>query len=206
MRVVQGLCVCAASLAFLPFAVPRAAAADILPTRLSLVVVDGEGALNNLGQRANRDPAVRAEDENQKPIPNVAVVFTLPTSGASGEFRNGSKSVVVMTGEDGRAVAFGLKVNMVPGKLPIHVNASFRGLTARTTISQFSMSVPGRDARAGSSTRKILVILAIAGGAAAGGIVATQSGGRGSSSTPGGTPIPPALVITPGSGSIGPPR
>jgi hypothetical protein len=175
-----------------------------LPKVLNLIIVDGEGAVNNLGQRANRAPVVRVEDESSKPIAGVAVVFTLPASGASGEFKGGSKTMVVTTDESGRAVASGLKVNRVEGKLPIHVNASYRGLTARTNISQFNMSVPGRDARPGGS-KKLLLILAIAGGGAAGGILATQSG-KSSSSTSGPAPSVGAIVITPGAGSIGPPH
>src|SRR5437763_4811792 len=105
-----------------------------LPTELNIVVVEGEGAINNVRQRVAHDPAVRVEDENHKPITGVAVVFTLPTEGATGEFSNGAKSLTIMTDAEGRAAAQSLRMDQVAGKIPIHVNASFRGLTARTSI------------------------------------------------------------------------
>src|SRR5437870_3752555 len=108
------------------------------PVQLNIVVIDGEGAINNLGQRASRDPIVRMEDESRRPVSGAAVVFTLPTEGPSGEF-NGSKTSTVVTDNQGQAIARSLKVNQVPGKLQIHVNASYRGVTTRTTITQFNM-------------------------------------------------------------------
>ena len=68
-----------------------------LPTALNLVVVEGEGAVNNIRQRVSRTPVVRVEDNNHKPIAGAVVVFTLPTEGATGEFAGGSKSVTVTT-------------------------------------------------------------------------------------------------------------
>lgn len=173
------------------------------PRKLAIVTVGGEGAINNTGQVASQSPAVRIEDENARPLSGVSVVFTLPTEGPSGEFRRGDKTQVVVTEADGIATAHGMKANAVPGKLPIHVNASYRGLTARSNITQFIMSVPGRQPSA--SRKTLFVILAVAGGAAAGGGVALTS--RKSS-----TPVAPAAVaVTPigigvGAGSVGPPR
>src|ERR1035437_2705000 len=57
---------------------------------LNIVVVEGEGAINNVRQRAARAPVVRVEEQNHKPIAGAAVAFTLPTGGASGEFSNGA--------------------------------------------------------------------------------------------------------------------
>src|SRR5688572_26797365 len=149
------------------------------PAEIDIVVVDGEGAVNNVGQRSTRHAVVRVEDENQKPISGAAVVFTLPTDGASGEFGNGDKTLIVTTDTRGQAAASNLKVNQVPGKLQIHVSTSFKGRTARTNITQFNMSVPGK--RAGGSGKTLLIVLAIAGAAAAGGVVATQTGGSSNS-------------------------
>src|ERR1035437_4688871 len=77
--------------------------AQTLPTDLNIVVVEGEGAINNVRQRVAREPVVRVEDENHKPIAGAAVVFTLPTEGATGEFSNGGKSLTMITDSQGRA-------------------------------------------------------------------------------------------------------
>jgi hypothetical protein len=183
---------------------PRAYAQNP-PARLEIVVVSGEGAINNVGQRNSRGPVVRVEDENNKPVAGASVVFTLPTEGASGEFANGDKTAIVVTDNRGEAAADGLRLNQVPGKLQIHVSAAFKGQTARTTITQFNMDVPGKTAKKGSS-KTIIAILAIAGAAAAGGVVASTRGS--SSATPPSTapPAPVPITIAPGPGTVGPPR
>jgi hypothetical protein len=90
--------------------------AQTMPTELNIVVLEGEGATNNVRQRVARDPVVRVEDENHKPIAGAAVVFTLPTEGATGEFANGAKSLTIMTDSQGRATAQSLRLNPVAGK------------------------------------------------------------------------------------------
>jgi hypothetical protein len=182
----------------------RPASAQEPPAAINIVVVDGEGAANNVGQRSTRFPVVRIEDENQKPISGAAVVFTLPTAGASGEFSDGSKTLIVTTDPRGEAIASGLKVNLIPGKLPIHVSASYRGRTARANITQFNMSVPGKRAGGGSS-KVLLIVLAVAGAAAAGGIVAASGNGGGTPTGPQ-PPVQTPISITPGAGSVGGPR
>src|SRR5271166_3103367 len=65
--------------------------------KLIINVVEGEGALNNIKQRVNREPIVQVEDENHKPIAGAAVVFFLPTTGPGGTFANGSQTLTVTT-------------------------------------------------------------------------------------------------------------
>jgi hypothetical protein len=192
-----------AYLLFLQFAIPAVAQVPQPgPTQLNIVVVEGEGAVNNVYQRANREAIVRIEDENKRPVANAAVVFTLSTQGASGEFANGSKSMTLMTDAEGRA-ATRLRPNSISGKLNIHVNASYRGLNTRTIVTQFNMVVPGSK-RGGSG--KVWIIVGLVGAAAAGGVIVATHGSKSSSA---GTPTTPAAVtigITPGTGTIGPPH
>jgi hypothetical protein len=179
--------------------------AQSFPTELNLVIVEGEGATNNVRQRVARDPVVRVEDENHKPVVGAAVVFTLPTEGATGDFGNGSKTLTVLTDRSGLAAAQGLKMNPVAGKIPIHVNASYRSLTARASITQFSVLPPGAkpsSAKSGGHGALIGVLVAVGAAAAGGGIyLATRS-----NQTSSGVPTPPAgptpIGITPGTGSI----
>ena len=180
------------------------AQAQTMPTELNIVVVEGEGATNNVRQRVARDPIVRVEDENHKPIAGAAVVFTLPTEGATGEFSNGAKSLTIMTDSQGRATAQNLRLNPVAGKIPIHVNASFRGLTARTSITQFSVLPPGAKASSssGGGHGGLIAILVVLGAAAAGGgaYFATRSSNSGTVTTPPPTVTP--IGITAGTGTI----
>jgi hypothetical protein len=169
---------------------------------LNLVVVEGEGAINNIRQRTARDPIVRVEDENHKPIAGAAVVFLLPSQGASGTFAGGVQTLTVMTNAQGLAVGRGLKPNGVQGQYQINVNASYRGQTASTSIAQSNAVAAAGAAGGAAISGKLLALLLVAGGAAAAGAVIATRGGSSSSSSP---PVVPT-TITAGAGSVGPPH
>jgi hypothetical protein len=170
------------------------------PTGLSINIVEGEGAINNIRQRVNREPIVQVEDQNHKPVAGAVVVFFLPDSGASGTFADGSHMLMAVTDNQGRAAARGIRPNNQSGPMQIRVTASFQGLTASSVIAQ--SNVAGAAAASGfaglSTAAKLAIILGIAGGAAAAGvIVATHGGGGGSSST--------TVALSPGTPSVGAP-
>lgn len=172
--------------------------------KLNLVVVEGEGAINNVRQRTAREPIVQVEDENHKPIAGAVVVFTLPSQGASGAFAGGQQTLTVMSDSQGRAVARGFKPNHVQGQYQIHVNASYNGQTSTTTINQSNAVVAGTTAASAGISAKLIAILAVAGAAAAGGAYyATHNGGGNNTNT---ATIPAGVSITPGAGTVGPPR
>jgi hypothetical protein len=191
----------------LPFAAGPVQA-QTMPTELRLVVVQGEGVTSDIRQKSTAEPIIRVEDEKQNPVVNAVAVFTLPTEGATGEFGNGSKTLTVMTDNRGQATAQGLRMNGVPGKVPIHISVSYRGLSARTILTQLSVAPPGAKIGGGGGGHgKLIAILAIVGAGAAGGVVAAT---HKSSSTPSTTPTPPVgptpIGITTGTGSISPPH
>lgn len=180
-------------------AAPPAAQATA-PAKLNIVVVEGEGAINNIRQRTARDIVVQVEDENHRPVAGAVVAFTLPSQGASGTFPNGAKTLSITTDASGRAVARGIRPNETVGKVAIRITASRAGQTASATVTQVNMSVPA--AAKGGSTGKIIAILAVAGAAAAAGaVVATRNNSK---STP--TPGPAGPIgISVGTGTIGAP-
>lgn len=186
------------------FRVP--ALAQVPPTSLRIVIVEGDGAINNIKQRVNRDPIVQVEDENRKPIAGAAVVFFLPDSGPSGTFVNGSRTLTVTTDAQGRATAVGIRPNNVEGPMQIRVTASFQGQTASAVINQTNAAGAGSAGAGGlSSTTKLLIILGVAGAAVAGGVVAATRGGGGGGGGGGGAVTPP-IVLTPGTPTVGGPR
>jgi hypothetical protein len=179
-----------------------------LPTALNIVVVEGEGVVNNISQHTGRDPVVRIEDESQRPIIGASVVFTLPTEGATGEFGNGARTVTTVTDKQGTAKAQGLKLYRLNGKVPIHVSASYRGLSARTIITQFVEGAPpGAKVRKGGSGKIIAILAVIGAGAAGGGYYAYSASKKTTAAAPPAIPSgPPAIGITPGSGTIAAPH
>ena len=166
--------------------------------QLNIVIVDGDGAINNIRQRIAREPIIQVEDQNHKPVAGAAVVFLLPDQGASGVFANGSGTLTVMTDAQGRAVARGLRPNKVQGKLEIHVTASHQGQTATATISQTNALSAAAGAAGAGVSGKLIAILAIAGGAVAGGVIAATHGGPSTSTPP--------TTITAGTGTVGAPH
>ena len=183
----------------LPMAPP--ASAQNTETPLSIVVVDGQGAINNIRQHAGHDMVVRV-DYNQQPVPGASVAFTLPSQGPSGSFVNGEKTLVVTTDAQGQAIARGLKPNNVAGKFEIRVTASYQGRTSSVTITQFNMAV--QNAKSGGHGKLVLVLVALGAAGAVGAVVATRGGS--SSPTPTQPAPPPVISISPGTGTVGPPQ
>jgi hypothetical protein len=180
-----------------------AASGQVAPM-LNLVVIEGDGAVNNIRQRTAREPVVQVEDENHRPVAGAIVVFTLPTHGAGGTFANGARTLTMVTDNNGRAVARGLKPNTTKGQYDIRVNASKNGQTASAVISQTNviLTATGGVATTAGVSAKLITILAVAGAAVAGGAyyAATHAGG----STP--TPPVPGTTIAAGVGTVNPPR
>jgi len=158
------------------------------PTRINIVILDGEGAINSTRQRVAREPIVQVEDENHKPVAGAAVTFFLPGDGASGVFPNGSRSITMLTDDQGKAVARGIHTNKLAGKMQIRVEASFQGVTSNAVISQTTL------------LGKLLTILLVSAAAAAGGGYAIAS------NTGGGAKTPASVAVTAGTPTVGPPK
>jgi hypothetical protein len=181
---------------------PRAMSQEARPApKLNIVIVDGEGAINNVRQRTAREPIIQVEDENHRPVAGAAVIFTLPSHGASGVFSDGSQMFTTVTDAQGRAVASGLKPNQLAGRLQIRVNASYQGRTGSANITQKN-TLTGSSSSGVVST-KLLIIAAIGAAAIAAIACAAACGGGSTSSSPG---TATGTVITPGGGTVGPPH
>ena len=180
--------------------------------KLNLVIVEGEGQINNIRQRTTREPIVQVEDENHKPVAGAAVVFLLPNTGPSATFADGSHTLTVITDDQGRAVARGMRPNQAQGRYQIHVNASNNGQTATAVITQSNvLGAAGAGAAAGTAagiSGKLIAVIAILGAAAAGGGIyaATHASSNNNNATVPAGPSTTLTTITVGAGSVGPPR
>jgi hypothetical protein len=172
------------------------------PTSLQILIVEGEGAINNVKQRVNREPIVQVEDENHKPVAGAAIIFFLPNGGPGGVFANGSTTLTTTTNAQGQAVARGIRFNNQGGSMQIRVAASFAGQTASAIITQTNVvGVSGSGASTGgmSLTTKLLIVGAIVGGGIAAGVLLANRGGGSTVTTPG------TITITPGTVTVGGP-
>jgi hypothetical protein len=172
------------------------AQAAATPPRIE--VVEGDGAINNIRLHRAKEPVIRVVDSNGQPLPNVAVTFLLPETGASGTFAAGLSSLTAMTDADGQAVGRGLRPNNHTGQFQIRVTASYQGEAVSAVVTQTNAEpVP-----AGGSSKKILIVALIGGAAVAGAVAALSKGKSSSSST---TTTPTGAVITPGTPTFGNP-
>ena len=172
------------------------------PTSLQILIVEGEGAINNVKQRVNREPIVQVEDENHRPVAGAAVIFFLPNDRPGGVFANGNTTLTTTTNAQGQAVARGIRFNNQAGSMQIRVAASFAGQTASAIITQTNAlggAASGAASGGMSLTTKLLIIGALVGGGIAAGLIVANRGGT-STTTPG------TVTISPGTVTVGGPQ
>lgn len=173
------------------------------PGTLKIVVIEGEGAVNNVRTRSATAPVVEVRDENDKPVAGAEVVFQLPAAGPGGVFHGWMRTQTVRTDEKGRAAASGYAPNDQAGRFNIKVTATHRNKTGSAVISQTNVYRGGGTAPGIAGGRsgwwKIVVGLGTA-GAVIGAVAATR--GNGTAATTTYKPI----TITPGPITVGSPR
>jgi hypothetical protein len=176
------------------------------PARLNLLVIEGEGAINNINQRTNRGTIVQVEDENHKPVAGAAVVFVLPGDGPGASFLNGSKSAAIVADGRGQAALPRMQTNQLVGRFRIRVNASYHDRQGSAEIGQSNVAgaavVPLAHAGVAAKTIAIIAGVAVAGAASA--AVGLHGGSKSSPTTS--APQPSAGISLGSGSSIGPPH
>ena len=165
---------------------------------LQIVVVEGQGAINNARTHTGREPVVEVRDGSDAPVVGAVVTFQAPATGPSAVFGSGNATLLTQTDASGKAIGRALHPNSVKGPFQIRVTASANGQTASAIISQTN-ALPAE----GKSNKKLWLIPIIA-GAAAGGAVAATRGKSTAAATPAATT--PTGSIVPGQPSFGPPH
>ena len=169
--------------------------------QLTITVLEGNGAINNISRRTAYAPVVQVLDRSNQPLAQVPVTFLAPGAGAGGRFGDGGEFLTVFTDQEGKAAGRGLVPNNTPGSFEIRVTAVHRGETVRATITQTNVA----PVKAGSGNSRKLLVISLIAGAAAGGIFAA-SGGSGAPAARPPASDPPRGVVTPGQPGFGPPQ
>ncbi len=160
--------------------------------KLNILVISGDGAINNLKSRTARETIVEVRDENNKPVAGASVVFLLPDSGPGLVGSNGTRIITTMTDANGRAAARGLKPNGQSGRFNLQVRANYQQSFGQIAISQSNMVAAGA-----AISGLTIAIITIAAAAAAGTAYAvTRDNGPGRAS----------VGVNPGAPSAGAPR
>jgi hypothetical protein len=163
---------------------------------IHVVVLEGDGAINNVRSLHAKEPLVRVEDANNRGVPGATVTFVVPSGGAGVLFGDAGTTLTLTTDDRGEVVARAVHPNRNAGSFQIHVTASKDGKRATALIAQTNVD-PGSH----SSSRKI-VLLAVIGGAAAAGAAVALHGGKSSSAPPAAS----GTVVTAGNPSLGGPQ
>lgn len=160
---------------------------------LTLKVVEGDGAFNDIKHKQVNRPVVEVRDESNNVVRGAEVSFVLPALGPGGSFAGGKNTSVVTTDGQGLARADEFRPNNTEGRFAIRVTATYQGKQGTAVVTQ-SNTLAGSGANAGG--HKKLWITLIAGAAAGVGVaVATRS-----SSSPAPT------VLSPGGITVGGPQ
>ena len=166
---------------------------------LKIVVLKGEGAVNNIKARTATPPAVEVRDVEDKPVAGVEVVFQLPAGGPGAVFNGWMRTQTARTDAQGQAEAQGMTPNEQAGRFNIKVTATQGKKTASVVVAQ--SNAVGSSAQARSSRKTLWIVLGVAAVAAiAGGVAAT----RGDSTTAAPTKVP--ITISPGPVTVAGPR
>jgi hypothetical protein len=163
---------------------------------IHVVVLEGDGAINNIRSSHTKDPVVRVEDASNRGVPGASVTFLVPSGGPGVLFGDAGNTLTLTTDDRGEVVARAVHPNRNAGSFQIHVTASKNGKRATALIAQTNVD-PGSH----TSSRKI-AILALIGGAAAAGAAVALHGGKSSSAAP----STPGTVVVAGSPSLGGPQ
>ena len=170
---------------------------------LKIVVLQGEGTVNDMKTKAATDPVVEVRDYREAVVSGAQVTFSLPYAGASGTFRGSGATLITVTNEQGQAAARGFTPNDSAGRFNIKVTVTEGLRSGSTVISQRNASDLTANSRGNSLKWKIAGLL-VGAGASVGTYAVLHRGG----STPaaGPAPIPSSLTVSAGTITISGPR
>ena len=173
---------------------------------LKLLVLAGNGEMNDLERRVMASLVVQVLDQNDRPVEGAEVVFRFPLNGPGAAFTGGKTSQTVRTTGTGEAAAVNWMANGEVGAFEVHVTATYGNEVGETTVKMSNVTRIVEGAKRGAKQAhwysptwvKIAVIGGVA-GAVAGIFLATRGGSH--SSTSGTVPI----TVTPGQPTVGHP-
>src|ERR1035438_7158071 len=140
---------------------------------LKLLVLAGNGEMNDLERRVMASLVVQVLDQNDRPVEGAEVIFRFPLNGPGAAFTGGKTSQTVRTTGTGEAAAVNWMANGEVGAFEVHVTATYGNEVGETTVKMSNVTLIVESARKGSKQAHwyspTWVKIAIIGGAAGGG-------------------------------------
>ena len=97
------------------------------PAAFHIVVVEGDGVLNNIETHAGHELTVRVVDRDGNPVAGANVEFDAPAKGPGESFANGSPHFATATNANGVATASVANNNGTAGSFTTTVHVSYQG-------------------------------------------------------------------------------
>ena len=196
-----------------PASPPSQPAAPLAIVRdLKIIVLAGNGEMNDLEHRVMAPLVVQVLDQNDRPVQGAEVVFQFPASGPGATFSDGKPTGSMRTNGTGEAAAMHWTANGQVGTFDVHVNATYGNEIGEATLrmSNVASVAPGAGISVAQTTAAKrshwysptwvkIALIAGAAGAGAGIWLGLRGGGHG-------TPSTPPITVTPGPPSVGGPH
>jgi len=103
---------------------------------LKVLVLEGQGSINNTTRHIGVQSVVEVRDENDRPVEGAKVLFRLPLSGPGASFTGNSLTFTGLSNAQGQAGANGFVPNGEQGRFDIHVTATYQNRIGEATITQ----------------------------------------------------------------------
>jgi hypothetical protein len=161
-------------------------------------IVEGDGQVSHAEGRMSRPLIVEVTDETGARIEGAIVSFSAPEDGVSGTFRNGLKTEILITGDDGRVALRGFETGGLAGQFQIRMTVAKGQARSGTVSTQYIAPDTGRRKQLMVSLRphrRLLEIGALVLAVGAAGFIkqAASAGGHAAAQPP--SIGPPTVVI-----------
>ena len=123
------------------------------PSALTILVLEGENAVNDIRVPGTAMIVVEVRDENSKPVEGADVTFELPANGAGGSFANQQHRFMTRTNVQGQT-ATTYTPNNQSGRFDIQVTAAQGGRSGSTMIRQTNSLRASEIEKCGTTGRK----------------------------------------------------
>ncbi len=100
-------------------------------------IVEGDGQVSMPGNRLSRPLVVEVTDETGTQVPGAIVSFRVPEDGITGTFRNGLKTEILHTDDEGRAELRSLCMGGLAGQFQIRLTVAKGDARAGAISTQF---------------------------------------------------------------------
>jgi hypothetical protein len=170
---------------------------------LKVLVLAGNGEMNDLERKVMAPLVVQVLDQNDRPVEGAEVVFRFPLNGPGATFTGGKTSQTVRSNGTGEAAAMNWMANGEVGSFEVHVTATYGNQLGEATVKMSNVTrIVEGTTKAGKRTHWYsptwvkIALVAGAAGVAAGIFLGTRGGGHSASSSP-------PITITPGAPTVG---